>query len=107
MNQNAIVWQFLLKKFRNTKEVFQLCLSVIVTMQHKLDLRMAKWAVVEGTDLLLVGSMFAGATQPELIVHKRASTHNARWKLRVTVRTNLAPIGYHGFAASALCLVTT
>ena len=52
---------------------------------------MAKWAVVEGTDLLLVGSVFAGATQPELIVHKRASTHNARWKLRVTVRTNLAP----------------
>lgn len=62
-------------------------------MQHKLNLRMAKWAVVEGTDLLLVGSVFAGATQPELIVHKRASTHNARWKLRVTVRTNLAPRG--------------
>lgn len=33
------------------------------------DRRMAKWAVVECVDLLFVGSVFARAAHPELIVH--------------------------------------
>lgn len=52
---------------------------------------MAKWAVVEFVDLLLVGSMFARAAHPELIVHQRTTGHNACRELGVTVWANLTP----------------
>ena len=53
--------------------------------------RMAKWAVIECVDLLLVGSVFARAAHPELVVHQRTTGHNACRELGVAVGTDLTP----------------
>lgn len=52
---------------------------------------MAKWAVVECVDLLLVGPVLARAAHPEPIVHQWTTGHNACRELCVTVWTSLAP----------------
>jgi len=52
---------------------------------------MAKWAVLDFADLLLVGSVLARAAHPELIVHQWTTGHNACRKLGVTVWTSLTP----------------
>lgn len=52
---------------------------------------MAKWAVVDFVDLLLVGSMLARAAHPELIVHQWTTGHNACRELGVTVWASLTP----------------
>ena len=52
---------------------------------------MAKWAVVECVDLLLVGPVLARAAHPEPIVHQWTTGHNACRELGVTVWTSLAP----------------
>ena len=48
--------------------------------------------MVQSTDFLLVGSVFTGATHPELIVHQRTTTHYACWEFDITIWTNLAPM---------------
>ena len=52
---------------------------------------MAKWAVVDFVDLLLVGSVLARAAHPELIVHQWTTGHNACRELGVTVWAGLTP----------------
>ena len=52
---------------------------------------MAKWTVLEFADLLLVGSVFARAAYPELIVHQWTTDHNACRDLGVTIWASLTP----------------
>jgi len=52
---------------------------------------MAKWAVLDFADLLLVGSVLARAAHPELIVHQWTTGNNACRKLGVTVWASLTP----------------
>jgi len=52
---------------------------------------MAKWAVLDFADLLLVGSVLARAAHPELIVHQWTTGHNACRELGVTIWASLTP----------------
>ena len=61
------------------------------TFYAESDRRMAKWAVVECFNFPLIGSVFARATHPELIVQQRSTGHDACRELEVTVWADLAP----------------